>query len=293
MGKTDMKDLAIEGGQTAADAHRLADVGIIGGYGISQGFESPRMLTVETPYGAPSHPLILGTISNTRVALLPRHGSHHQIPSHAVNYRANVWALHNVGARRVISAIAAGSLVQQIAPGHIALPADYIDVTKRRADTFHDGEPVHHFSSSDSFCPSLRAIGARLASALDFDVHPDVTAIATEGPRFATIAESLLYQKMGAHIVNMSFYPEVALARELGMCFCCIALITDYDAGQIGEMRCSPVTLNEIDRVQAAHKHRCTELICSTAVAASDAACQDCAKHITGARKHSFCHGPN
>ena len=264
----------------------LIDVGIIGGYGISSGLEIIQGVRIETPYGLPSHPLILGRIGSTRVAFLPRHGRHHEIPSHAVNYRANMYALHRIGVRKVISAIAAGSLVQGIDPGHIAIPSDYIDMTKRRCDTFHDSAPVHHFSPSEPFCRELRSLGEKLATDIGFSVHGDTVSIIIEGPRFATIAESRHYQSMGAHIINMSLYPEVMLARELGMCYSSIALITDYDAGHMGSMHCKAVTLKEIDRVQACYKVRCTELVCRSVEMASRAVCTYCSSHIEDARKH-------
>lgn len=260
-------------------------VGIIGGYGIVKSINVKKTINIKTPYGESSHPIIIGEMENTNVAFISRHGKNHEIPSHSVNYRANVFALKKFGVQKIVSAIAAGSLNKSMCPGDIAIPLDFIDNTKNRRDTFFDGNPVHHFSSIYPFCSKLRDIAKREALNFDFKVHSDAIAIIIEGPRFSTTTESILYQKMGADIINMSLYPEVILARELGICYVNIALITDYDAGCISGISADPVTLEMIDNVQDRYKDRCTKLITNIISEAQEINCDICSSHVEAARK--------
>lgn len=212
----------------------MVDIGIIGGYGFTERMSDTREVTVETPYGDPSHPIIVGEMADTRVAFLSRHGRGRNTPSHTVNYRANLFSLYRVGVHRIVSATANGSLRAEIEIGDMAIPEDYIDRTKTRADTFFDGYPPRHFDALDPFCPALRGTVADAARSVGATPRTDdVTVVVPEGPRFATKAESKMYRQWGADIIGHSPYPEVALARELGICYVNYALITDYDVSDM------------------------------------------------------------
>jgi 5'-methylthioadenosine phosphorylase len=236
--------------RTLATDETLAErvfIGVIGGYGIHKEIDIQSRVKVETPFGEPSHAVILGEFGGRTIAFLSRHGKGREIPSHQINYRANMYALYRLGVRRIISATANGSLRKEIEPGDIALPSDYIDQTKHRDDTFFKDGPPRHFSSRQPFCPSLRSVITRHATGQSIETHGDCTLVVIEGPRFATVAESEMYRQMGADMIGGSTYPEMALARELEMCYANFALITDYDNAQFLPDEARPVTLDLID----------------------------------------------
>lgn len=243
------------------DSDITASVGITGGYGIITAIDVYHTFDITTPFGEPSDAIIVGELNGTDVAFVPRHGQGHTIPSHEVNYRANMYALYALGVSHVISAIAAGSLNEEIPPGSVVFPTDYIDETVERHDTFFDEEPVHHFSSADPFCANLIDLAMTQADEAGLSSYTDATAVVIEGPRFATQAESHKYRSFGADIINMSVYPEVALARELEFCFLNLALITDYDIGDVGDVNHEPVTLEMIDEIQEQYNPKSTRLI--------------------------------
>ncbi|WP_256290810.1 MTAP family purine nucleoside phosphorylase [Halobellus inordinatus] len=238
-----------------------ASVGITGGAGITTAIDVTRTIEVETPFGSPSGPLVVGEVEGTNVAFVSRHGNNHEIPSHSVNYRANIFALYALGVTHVVSAIAAGSLNEDIEPGSVVFPTDYIDWTDNRQDTFFDTEPVYHFSSDTPFCRDMIDIAMAEAPEAGLEPHTDAIVIVIEGPRFATRAESHMYRSFSADIINMSVYPEVALARELELCFLNLALITDFDIGDIGQQDADPVTLALIDDAQSQYNDNSTRLI--------------------------------
>jgi 5'-methylthioadenosine phosphorylase len=237
------------------------EVGITGGYGMSTAINNERVVEFTTQFGKPSYPIILGEISGTDVLFIPRHSKGHTIPSHEVNYRANLYAMYSLGVNYIISAIAAGSLNKHISPGSVVFPTDYINETTDRKDTFFDDYPVYHFSSVDPFCENMINIAIEEAEEVGLSSVSPATATIIEGPRFATRAESHKYRSFGADIINMSMYPEVALARELEICFLNLALITDYDIGDVGGIGAEPVNLEMIDEVQSKYKDKSTQLI--------------------------------
>lgn len=222
-------------------------IGIIGG----SGFYDPSILTdvkevrVHTPYGAPSDTIAVGRIGGVGVAFLPRHGRGHTIPPHRINSRANIWALHELGVERILAPSAVGSLRMEIEPGHLVLPDQFIDMTKTRVYTFYDGPRVAHISMADPFCQELRSILSTTATKLGIRHHQSGTYVCIEGPRFSTRAESAMWRLIGAHIVGMTLVPEINLARELGMCYSTIALVTDYDVWAE-----HPVTATEVVETQ-------------------------------------------
>ena len=210
-----------------------ADIGIIGGTGIYDSglFSQKREVKAYTPYGEPSDTITLGEYSGTRVAYIPRHGKNHRIPPHKINNRANIWALRQLGVKRIIAPSAVGSLQEDYKPGDMVIPDQFIDFTKKREYTFYDGGQVCHISMADPFCPELRYIAIDSIKKLKFPLHSEeATYVCIEGPRFSTRAESKFFRHMmGAKIIGMTLVPEVSLAREAEICYISIATVTDYD----------------------------------------------------------------
>jgi 5'-methylthioadenosine phosphorylase len=211
-----------------------ADIGVFGGSGFYSLIEGARETWVETPYGPPSDRIAVGDIAGKRVAFLPRHGKDHRFPPHAVNYRANVYAMKALGVKWIIAPTAAGSLAKAVGPGSMVVCDQLVDRTRGRKDTFFDGPRTTHVSFADPYCPTLRPIAIETLRSLSVDTHPSGTVVVIEGPRFSTRAESKWFQNQGWEVVNMTQYPECYLARELEMCYANISLITDYDVGMEG-----------------------------------------------------------
>ncbi len=235
-----------------------AEIGVIGGSGLYDPaiLEEVKEVKIYTPYGEPSDFITLGTLRGRRVAFLPRHGRRHRIPPHAINYRANIWALKELGVQRVVSVSAVGSLREDYKPGDFVCPDQFIDMTKRRQYSFFDGPVVAHVSMADPFCPELREVCIRVAKRLGIAMHERGTYICIEGPRFSTRAESRLWRQFGADIIGMTLVPEVNLAREAGMCFVNIAMVTDYDVWAE-----KPVTAHEVARVMAENIEKVKKLL--------------------------------
>nr|WP_083773750.1 S-methyl-5'-thioadenosine phosphorylase [Tsukamurella paurometabola] len=202
-----------------------APIAVIGGTGLYRflGGETTTR-TVDTPYGPTSAPITLGEAGGREVAFLPRHGAHHEYSPHTVPYRANLWALHSLGVRKVLAPCAVGSLDPALGPGTIVVPDQVVDRTTSRASSYFDGGGVH-VSFADPYCPELRAAARPHAD------HDGATMVVIEGPRFSTRAESRWYAAQGWELVNMTGLPEAALARELKLCYASLALVTDLDAG--------------------------------------------------------------
>lgn len=234
-----------------------ATIGVFGGSGFYSLLEGEvEEVSVQTPYGPPSDAITLGRIGEARVAFLPRHGSHHRLPPHAINYRANLWAMASLGVKRIISPAAAGSLQPHVKPGDFVVCDQLVDRTYGRAQTYFDGPRVVHVSTADPYCPELRELAVEVATARDITVHSTGTMVVVQGPRFSTRAESKWFSSQGWEVINMTAYPEVALARELEMCYVSIALITDYDAGLEGHADIEAVTVENVIRVLNANNER-------------------------------------
>ena len=240
---------------------RRAGIGVIGGSGFYEFLENVRPVPVHTPYGAPSAPVAVGELDGVAVAFLPRHGAAHELPPHRVNYRANLWALRELGVRRVLGPCAVGSLQPGIVPGDFVVCDQLVDRTWGRPDTYVDGPVVGHVSFADPYCPELRAVVLEAASAEGGRVHPTGTVVVVQGPRFSTRAESRWYRDAGWQVVNMTQYPEAYLARELGLCYAAIALVTDYDAGLEGVEGIEAVTMPTVLRVLAENVARTRTLL--------------------------------
>ncbi|WP_425487477.1 S-methyl-5'-thioadenosine phosphorylase [Metallosphaera tengchongensis] len=224
-------------------------IGVIGGSGLYDPgiFENTREIKVYTPFGEPSDLITLGELEGKTVAFLPRHGRRHRIPPHRINYRANIWALKELGVKFLISVSAVGSLNLSYKPGDFLVPDQFIDMTKGRQYTFYDGPVVAHVSMADPFCNSLRKVILKSAEKLGIVTHSKGTYICIEGPRFSTRAESLVWKEVfKADIIGMTLVPEVNLACEAQMCYATVAMITDYDV-----FADVPVTAEEVTKVMS------------------------------------------
>lgn len=224
-----------------------AQVGVFGGSGFYSLLDDVEEIEVDTPFGKPSDKLFLGNIGDKKIAFLPRHGRKHSIPPHKINYRANLWAMKELGVTRIISPCAVGILQKEIKPGDFVISDQYVDRTKNRIDTFYDGPITTHVSAADPYCNELRELAFQAACENNVTCHKTGTIVVIQGPRFSTKSESKWFTSMGWSVVNMSQYPEAHLARELEMCVVNISLATDYDSGLIGNV--PPVSHAEVMKV--------------------------------------------
>ncbi len=213
----------------------VAEIGVFGGSGFYSLLEDVTEVKVDTPYGSPSDAVMLASIGGRKVAFLPRHGRNHTIPPQMINYRANVWAMHKLGVKAIISPCAVGSLQRHIEPGHFVVSDQFVDRTKGRADTFYDGPITAHVSPADMYDKTLRKLAVETINEHGITCHDGGTVVVIQGPRFSTKAESEWFTKMGWHIINMTQYPEGYLCHELGMAVVNIALVTDFDSGVVAD----------------------------------------------------------
>jgi 5'-methylthioadenosine phosphorylase len=205
-------------------------IAVIGGSGLYRLFDDDaERVELDTPYGPPSDAVTIGELAGRRVAFLPRHGEGHRFAPHRINARANLWALARLGVRAIVSSSAVGGLDPALRPGDLVLPSQLIDRTWGRDDTFFD-EQVQHLPAADPFDPHLRRIAAAALRGAGESPVEDATSVVVQGPRFSTRAESRWYRAAGAHIVNMTQYPEAVLAAELGIGLVALSFVTDTDA---------------------------------------------------------------
>ena len=261
-----------------------AELGVFGGSGFYSFLDGVTEHVVDTPYGAPSDVVTVGDIDGRTVAFLPRHGRRHQYPPHRINYRANLWAMRQLGVTRVIGPCAAGSLQAEAAPGHFVVCDQLVDRTWGRSDSFYDGPLTTHVSFADPYCPELRGLAVKQAEELGIPVHDGGTMVVIQGPRFSTRAESRWFSGMGWTIINMTGYPEALLARELELCYVNISLVTDYDVGLEGIPGVAPVTHAEVVRVFEENNAKLRELLLSLLPAVPSERSCPCATALAGAR---------
>jgi 5'-methylthioadenosine phosphorylase len=209
---------------------------IIGGTGLTQleGLDVKKRQIVRTPYGDPSQPLIFGEIAGKEVIFLARHGGGHNIPPHAVNYRANIFALHLQGVTEIAAIATVGGIQSNLTPGVIAIPHQMIDYTYGREHTFHDGidKPVRHVDFTRPYCDNLRSKWLAAAKLASEPVVPEGVYAAMQGPRFETAAEIQRLERDGATMVGMTGMPEAILARELGISYAAACPVANVAAGK-------------------------------------------------------------
>ena len=211
-----------------------AEIGIIGGLANTSPLTGGEEILVDTPYGFPSAPISVGEVGGKRVAVLPRRGEEGQISPPRIPSRANVWALRELGVRRILAPVVSGALSFDFDLGDMVVCDQYVDRTWGREDTYYDGPGAVLVSSARPFCDDLSEIVVRVGRELGLPVLGGGTAVVIQGPRFSTTAESVSYRAMGWDMVNMVSYPESHLARELELCYANISLVTDHDVGIAG-----------------------------------------------------------
>jgi 5'-methylthioadenosine phosphorylase len=232
-----------------------ADLGVFGGSGFYEFLSDAEDVELDTPYGKPSAPISIGKVADRRVAFLPRHGRSHEFPPHGIPYRANVWAMRELGVRRVIGPTASGALRADLELGTFVVCDQFVDRTRGRADTFYDGPEVRHVSAADPYCPDLRRSLVDAARRQGIDAADGGTVVVIQGPRFSTRAESQWFQQMGWDVVNMTAFPEGYLARELELCFANVSMITDHDVGADASEAVSHLSVLEVFERNNARLH--------------------------------------
>jgi len=239
----------------------IPPVGVFGGSGFTEFLDGVTRREIDTPFGDPSAPVAIGRVGERSVAFLPRHGVAHEYAPHRVPAKANLWAMRSLGVRQVIGPCAAGWLRAAIAPGEFVMLDQLVDRTWGRPDTYYDAGHPHHVSFADPYCPDLRPLAIAAAAKLNITVHDRGTVVVVQGPRFSTRAESRWYRSEGWDVVNMTQYPEAYLARELGLCYLGIALITDYDTGVEDDPSVTPVTQDQVFSFFDDNLHRLRRLL--------------------------------
>jgi len=258
-----------------------AEIGIFGGSGFYSFLADVEEIEIDTPYGRPSAPVLVGRIGSREVAFLPRHGTSHHLPPHMINFRANLWALKELGVVRIIGPCAAGSLKKEVKPGDFVVSDQLVDRTTGRSDTFYDGPVTTHVSFADPYCPELRRLAIDTAGDRGINVHERGTVVAIQGPRFSTRAESRWFQDAGWEVINMTQYPEAYLARELEICYVNVALITDYDVGLEGQ---AAVRHEEVLAVFEANNDKLRDLLFSIVPKIPTERSCPCSTALQGAR---------
>jgi 5'-methylthioadenosine phosphorylase len=234
------------------------EIGVFGGSGFYSLLEDVEELVLETPYGRPSAPIAVGELGGRAVAFLPRHGLEHELPPHRIPYRANVWAMRELGVRRLLGPCASGALRADLELGEFVVCDQFVDRTWGRVDTFYDGPETTHVSAADPYCPELRRLLVEEAGRLGIPVRDGGTVVVIQGPRFSSRAESRWFQDQGWEAINMTAYPEGHLARELQLCYATVAMVTDHDVGVEGS---EPVSTERVLEVFRENNHRLRELL--------------------------------
>lgn len=206
-------------------------LGIVGGSGLYdiEGVDVVDEVGIETPFGPPSDTFVIGKYKEGKIIFLPRHGRGHKIPPSKINFRANIYGMKKLGATRVLSVSAVGSMREEVAPGDIVVVDQFYDNTKFRINTFFDEGVVGHIAFAEPVCKQFAEVVYTSAKNIVERVHNGGTYICIEGPQFSTRAESLVYRSFGVDVIGMTNIPEAKLAREAGLCYSTMALATDYD----------------------------------------------------------------
>jgi 5'-methylthioadenosine phosphorylase len=225
--------------------HHKIEIAIIGGTGSQISLENPKVEKIFTPFGNTSSRITVGKFKGKTIAYISRHGIGHVIPPHKINYRANIWALKDLGAKYIISASAVGSLKKEHYKKKFIMVNQYVDRTKKRKDTFYEGGELCHIGQAEPYCSYLNDLFYSSGKEIDnMVIQKGGTYVCIEGPRFSTQAESKIYRQWGGDVIGMTAYPEVTLCAEKELCYCCIAMVTDLD---VWAGRCPNCGIVEID----------------------------------------------
>jgi 5'-methylthioadenosine phosphorylase len=261
-----------------------AEIGVFGGSGFYSFLDDAEDVVVDTPYGPTSDRFVIGDVGGKRVAFMPRHGRTHSLPPHAIPYRANLWAMKELGVRRVIGPCASGSLAKDLPPGTFVVCDQFIDRTSGRADTFYDGPVTTHVSAADPYCSELRQILLETGRSQGLDIRDGGTVVVIQGPRFSTRSESRWFSQMGWGVINMTAYPEGWLARELELCYANVSLITDYDVGLEDDPDVEPVSHESVVKVFTENNEKLRRLLFEAIPKIGPQPQDTCATALTGAR---------
>lgn len=264
-----------------------AEIGVFGGTGFYSLIKEAKKLKIRTKYGEPSDNITLTEINGRKVAFIPRHGSKHQFPPHKINYRANIQAFKQLGVERVLGPCAVGSLDPNIEPGQIVICDQLVNFTHSRKDTFYDGPVTTHISFADPYCPELREVAKRAAQNKGIKIRDTGTVVVIEGPRFSTRAESKFFRSQGWNLINMTQYPESVLAREKGMCYLNISVVTDYDVGLENDPNIKPVTHEQVIKIFNENIGKLRELIFEIIKLTPEKRNCNCSSVLEGARMHT------
>ncbi len=245
---------------------------IIGGTGVYDVDQDVTIKNVQTEYGDVE--VQIKNIGGVEIVFLPRHGKGHSKPPHLINYRANMMALKKLDVSHVYSTCAVGSLNDSYGPGDVMIITDFLDFTKSRIHTFHDGsDGVKHTDMSDPYCKNLRELFIENASDFNIDIKGEGVYVCTEGPRFETASEIKMYGKIGGDVVGMTNVPEVVLAKELGMCYSAVGIITNWCTGFKGE----DIQMHDISASVSKNKEdisRCFISILSKEISKDNCSCE-------------------
>ncbi len=257
-------------------------VGIIGGSGLYEleGLQNVREEKISTPFGEPSDSYIVGELAGRRMVFLPRHGRGHRILPAELNYRANIWGMKKLGVGRIISVAACGSMKEEIQPGHLVVPDQFIDLSKQRTTTFFGDGIVAHMVYADPICSQLADVVYEAGKAAGATMHKGGTYINMEGPQFSTRAESKVYRSWGAGVIGMTNAPEAKLAREAEICYATLALSTDYDCWHEAE---EDVTIDAVLAVMRANIAKSKKVIAEAAKMLPEERTCACADALQGA----------
>jgi 5'-methylthioadenosine phosphorylase len=261
------------------DTPRLAVIGGSGLYSMPD-LQETRQFDLETPFGRPSAPILVGSLEGRRIAFLARHGHGHRFSPSEVNYRANIYALKQIGVERIVSISACGSLREDYAPGHIVVPDGLFDFTRDRKRSFFEGNCVVHISIPDPFCAELSQAVFQAVKDTGITAHMGGAFITIEGPRFSTRAESNLFRSWGMSLIGMTTSPEAFLAREAEMCYAVMAHVTDYDVWHTSE---DPVTVEQVIQILNRNTQQAQEAVCNLAHSLDDRRDCQCGQALASA----------
>jgi 5'-methylthioadenosine phosphorylase len=233
-------------------------LGIIGGSGLYNLYDFEEV-SLSTPYGEPSGPYVKGLLNGEEVVFLARHGTQHSHPPHLVNYRANIHGFHMLGVKEIVAINAVGGINRNLKAGDLLLPHQAVDLTWGRESSFHgcNGEPVAHIDLTEPFCPRLRKEVLSIAQEAGIEMVDGGTYVCTQGPRLETAGEISLFESWGMDVVGMTLFPEVALARERGICYVTVAIVANLAAGISPE----PLTVDEVKEAAQQAEERIKRLI--------------------------------
>ena len=235
-----------------------AEIGVIGIDADSSPFTDGERVELDTPYGRTSAPITIGEIGGKQVAFLPRRGERRELPPPQIPYRANIWAMKQLGVRRIVGPGVCGALRLDFDQGDFVLCDQFVDRTWGRGDSYYEGPGTKLVSAAEPFCLDLRLILIETARELGIPVHDRGTVVVIQGPRFSTRSESKWFQEMGCDVINMTAYPEGFLARELELCYANVSMVTDHDVGVEGT---APVSHEQVVRVFNENNERLRELL--------------------------------